>query len=127
MHVICMLTDSPTSMPKTKRLTVRELRNIAKELKNADLGVVQEVVLTKVQMEQHVHFFRGLSAFSFGLPTNLMLVTCAASSEGTPRVPLPARMSVLLATVTHLSGVSDILSNGFPPTVDQASIVHRLF
>ena len=41
------LTDSTTTMPKTKRLTVRELRNTAKELKNADLCVVQEAVVRK--------------------------------------------------------------------------------
>ena len=49
-------------MPKTKRLTVRELRSIAKELKNADLDVVQQVVIREVQKEQHVHFFQDRKA-----------------------------------------------------------------
>ncbi len=49
-------------MPKTKRLTVRELRNIAKELKNADLDVIQQVVVREVQKEQHVHFFQDRKA-----------------------------------------------------------------
>lgn len=70
------------TMPKTKRLTVRELRNIAKELKNADLDVVQQVVVREVQKEQHVHFF--IYAFLFGLPTNLKIATCDAISGGTP-------------------------------------------
>ena len=108
MRVMCTLVDSMTTM--LKRLTVRELRNIAKELKNADLGVVQEVVVREVQKEQQVHFFRGLYAFHFGLPTNLKLATCAAISEGTPRVPLPVGMSLLLlATLGRLSGVPGIL------------------
>ena len=49
-------------MPKTKRLTVRELRSIAKELKTADLDVVQQVVIREVQKEQHVHFFQDRKA-----------------------------------------------------------------
>ena len=49
-------------MPKMKRLTVRELRSIAKELKNADLDVVQQVVVREVQKEQHVHFFQDRKA-----------------------------------------------------------------
>ena len=45
-------------MPKTKRLTVRELRSIANELKNANLDAVKQVVVREVQKEQHVHFFQ---------------------------------------------------------------------
>ena len=73
-HVMRTLTDSTTTMPKTKRLTVRELRNIAKDLKNVDLGVskrseeCQSRCRTKscgersVQKEQHVHFFHDRKA-----------------------------------------------------------------
>ena len=42
--------------------TVRELRSIAKELKNADLDVVQQVVMRELQKEQHVYFFQGRKA-----------------------------------------------------------------
>ena len=94
---------------KKKRLTVRELRHIVKELKNAGVR------------------FRGLYAFRFGLPTNLKLATCAAISEGTPQVPLLVGMSLLLlAAQARLSGVSGILRNRFPPTADRASIADRL-
>ena len=90
MRVIRTLADSTTTMPKTKRLTVRELRNS-------------------------------------GLPTNLKLATCAAISEGTPRVQLLVGMNLLpLAALAHLSGVSGILCSSFPPTADRASIVDRL-
>lgn len=41
---------------------MRELRSIAKELKNADLDVVQQVVVREVQKEQHVHFFQDRKA-----------------------------------------------------------------
>ena len=51
--------DLMTKMPKTKRLTVCQLRNIAKELKNADLGVIQVVVVREVQKEKLVHFFEA--------------------------------------------------------------------
>ena len=40
-------------MPKRKRLTVREVKSIAKELKSADLDTVQ-VVVKEVQKEQHI-------------------------------------------------------------------------
>ena len=73
--VIRTLTDSTTTMTNTKRLTIRELRNIAKELKNAGIR------------------FRGLYAFRFRLPTNLKLATYAVISKGTPRVPLLVGMS----------------------------------
>ena len=46
-HAMRTLTNSRTTMPKTKILTVRELRNIEKELKNAGVR------------------FRGLYAFRF--------------------------------------------------------------
>ena len=82
MHVyVTVLCAHPLSalrlLPKTKRLTVRELRNIAKELKNINLGVVQEVVVREVQKEQHVHF--------------------------SPRVPLLGMSLLLLAALTRLS------------------------
>ena len=41
---------------------MRELRSIAKELKNADLDVVQEVVVRKVEKEHHIHFFQDRKA-----------------------------------------------------------------
>ena len=41
---------------------MRELRSIAKELKNADLDVVQQVVIREIQKEQHVHFFHDRKA-----------------------------------------------------------------
>ena len=44
-------------MPKTKRLTLRELRGIGNELKNADLSVTQEIVVREVQKEQHIYVF----------------------------------------------------------------------
>ena len=62
-----------------------------------------------------------------GLPTNLKLATCAAISEGTPRVPLLVGMSLLLlAALARLSRVSGILRSRFPPTADRASIADRL-
>ena len=51
--------DLMTKMPKTKRLTVCQLRNIVKELKNADLDVIQEVVVREVQKEKLIHFFEA--------------------------------------------------------------------
>ena len=89
-RVMRTLTNSTTTMPKTKRLTVRELRNSR-------------------------------------LPTNLKLATCAAISEGTPRVLLLVGMSfLLLAALARLSRVSGILRSLFSPTADRASIVDRL-
>ena len=49
-------------MPKTKRLTIRELRSIAKELKNVDLDAVQQIVVREVQKELHVHCFQDRKA-----------------------------------------------------------------
>ena len=48
--VVRTLTDCDltTTVPKTKKLTIRELRNVVKELKNVDLSVVQEVVVRGV-------------------------------------------------------------------------------
>ena len=100
-RVMRTLTDITSTMPKTKRLTLCELRNIAKELKNADFGVIQEVVVREVQKEKHVHF--------------------------SPRVPLLVGMSLLLlAALARLSGVSGILRSRFPPIADPASIADRL-
>ena len=51
---------------------MRELRIIAKELKNADLDVVQQVVVREVQKEQHVHFFqdgKALWCYLIGSPS----------------------------------------------------------
>ena len=49
-------------MPKTKRLTVREVKSIAKELKSADLDTVQQVVVKEVQKEQHIYVFEDKKA-----------------------------------------------------------------
>ena len=56
-----------------------------------------------MQKEQQVHFFQGLYAFHFGLPTNVKLAICAAISEGTPWVLVGMNL-LLLATLATLSG-----------------------
>ena len=40
-------------MPKRKRLTLSELRSIARELRKADIDVIQAVVVKEVQKERH--------------------------------------------------------------------------
>ena len=47
---------------KTKRLTIGELRSISKELKEADIDVIQEVVVREVQKEQHIYVFEDRKA-----------------------------------------------------------------
>ena len=56
-------------MAKVKRLAIRELRSFANELKNTDLDVVQQVVVSEVQKEQHVHFFQDRKALWCGRPS----------------------------------------------------------
>ena len=50
------------AMPKRKRLTLGELRSIAKELSKADLDVIQEVVVKEIQKEQHIYVFADRKA-----------------------------------------------------------------
>ena len=116
-RIMRTLVDLTTTMSKTKRLTIRELRNSERAEKCRSQCRTRSCGERSVQKEQCVHFFRGLHTFRFGPPTDLKLATCAAISEGTPRVPLLVVMSfLLLATLARLSGVPGILCSRFPPT-----------
>ena len=44
-------------MPKRKRLALSELRSIARELRKADIDVIQAVVVKEVQKERHIYVF----------------------------------------------------------------------
>ena len=47
-----------TKMAPKKRLMLRELKDIAKKLKDADLDIAQEVVFKEARTEQHTYLSR---------------------------------------------------------------------
>ena len=52
-------------MANKKRLTLRELREIVKKLKDADLDIAQEFVIKEVRKEQHL--FDDRKALYYGV------------------------------------------------------------